>query len=119
MSLLAGRFRRFVFVAFEAGQFGFRLVDIRITFERALRVRAAETEGLPAVRAFRPQDLPRILELARNSHRDSRFFHDGNIAEKQCEALFEEWLRKSCQGESDTVFVAEPDNEAAGFTLIV
>jgi len=94
---------------------GFRLVDIRVTFEHALSARAGENPPLSCVRRYVPEDLPALVALARKSHRDSRFFSDGSFAEERCEALYEEWIRKSCQSGSSVVLVAVPEEQPAGY----
>lgn len=94
---------------------GFRLVDIRVTFDRALGARAAGDPPVSGVRRFVPEDLPALLALARESHRDSRFFHDGNFAVERCEALYEEWIRQASQSDSGTVLVAVEDGQPAGY----
>ena len=80
-----------------AASCGFRLVDLRVTFEQTLSVPAAGDSPVSGVRRYVPEDLPALVALARESHRDSRFFRDGNFALERCEALYEEWIRKSCQ----------------------
>ena len=122
----------------SAAQFGFRLVDIRITFERPLGAlgrplgalghplgalgRPLGTLGRPPgavpsedhpnllIRAMTAEDFPALAAIARGSHRDSRFFADGHFSAERCEALYEEWLRKS-----RTVLVGEVDGQAAGY----
>ena len=94
---------------------GFRLVDIRVTFEHALSTRAGENLPQSCVRRYVPEDLPALVALARKSHRDSRFFSDGNFAVERCEALYEEWIRKSCQSGSGAVLVAVQEEQPAGY----
>jgi ribosomal protein S18 acetylase RimI-like enzyme len=96
---------------------GFRLVDIRVTLERALSVPAGEDPAMPGVRHYIPEDLPALISLARESHRDSRFFHDGNFAVERCEALYEEWIRKGCQSGSGAVLVAVEGQQPAGYCV--
>ena len=96
---------------------GFRLVDIRVTFERVLGVRAGEDQPPSGVRRYVPEDLPALVALARESHRDSRFFCDGNFAQERCEALYEEWIRKGCQEGSGTTLVAVENNQPVGYCV--
>jgi ribosomal protein S18 acetylase RimI-like enzyme len=96
---------------------GFRLVDIRITFEHNLGTRAGEDPPLSGVRRYVPEDLPALISLARKSHRDSRFFSDGNFAVERCEALYEEWIRKGCQSGSEAVLVAVKDQQPVGYCV--
>jgi ribosomal protein S18 acetylase RimI-like enzyme len=100
-----------------AASYGFRLVDIRVTFERALSARTAGNPLAPGVRHYVPEDLPALISLARESHRDSRFFRDGNFPVERCEALYEEWIRKGCQSGSGTVLVAVEDRKPAGYCV--
>jgi ribosomal protein S18 acetylase RimI-like enzyme len=103
------------FPSWAAANCGFRLVDIRVTFERALSVPAGGDPPGFSVRHYMPEDLPALVALARQSHRDSRFFRDGNFGAERCEALYEEWIRKSCQSGSGAVLVAVQDERPAGY----
>jgi dTDP-4-amino-4,6-dideoxy-D-galactose acyltransferase len=91
---------------------GFRLVDIRTTLERPL------SSDLPAVSAVRPareDDIPALMEIARTSHTDSRFFHDPGFSRQECERLYAVWIQKSCHGFADAVLVAEQESKPAGY----
>ena len=92
---------------------GFRLVDIRMTLETSLDSRRGP--GPPQVRPMTEADVPALAALARSSHRDSRFFRDGNFPEQRCEALYEEWLSKAFLSETGAVLVAERDGQPAGY----
>jgi dTDP-4-amino-4,6-dideoxy-D-galactose acyltransferase len=97
---------------------GFRLVDVRVTLERSLTGRdEARDPSLPKVRLFRQEDAPKLFQIAAQSHRDTRFFHDGNFAEERCAALYEEWIRKASSSNSDAVLVAEVDGQSAGYCV--
>ena len=93
--------------AHSASQCGFRLVDIRITYERPLGASPAPSQSL---RAMTPEDFPALAAIARGSHGNSRFFADGNFSAERCAALYEEWLRKS-----RNVLVGEVDGQPAGY----
>ena len=69
---------------------GFRLVDVRVTIARPL-----SEPGLPepalrpgAVRRCAPQDVPALAEIARVSHRDSRFYSDPHLSDARCDDLY-------------------------------
>jgi len=94
---------------------GFRLIDIRVTLEHSLDSDAGPRPPHEFVRAMTAKDLPALAALARSSHRDSRFFCDGNFAAERCEALYEEWLRKSLAEGSGKALVAEKDGNPAGY----
>ena len=96
---------------------GFRLVDIRVTLEKELK------NGLPQenqsvdtlVRPSTLNDTPALRMIARSSHRDTRFYYDPNFPESQCDALYETWLEKSCNGYADFVLVAEVGGKSVGY----
>ncbi len=92
---------------------GYRLVDLRTTFEKRLidRVPAAHR----AIGPFIPSDLPVLQRIARTSYTDSRFYHDGHIPRATCDRLFENWTTQSCQGQSDQVLVAREAGQAVGY----
>lgn len=95
---------------------GFRLVDIRMTLECP----ASEPRGpagLPggSVRPFAPEDLPRLREIARESHTGTRFFRDGGFVRARAEEMYEIWITKCCAGEAQAVFVAVAEGRPAGY----
>ncbi len=96
---------------------GFRLVDVRVTLDRRLgdasREEAARRDGV--VRTARPADVPELRAIARVSHHDSRFYQDGGFPALRCDALYETWIERSCNGYADTVLVADFDGRPAGY----
>lgn len=91
-----------------------RLVDIRVTLERCLS--ELTIDGLsPCVRLCVPADIPFLKDIARISHRDSRFYYDPNFPRDRCDALYETWITKSCNGYADAVWVAEFARRPVGY----
>ena len=68
-----------------AASHGFQQVDTRLTLGRTF------ADGVPGetphVRAAEPSDLPALREIARVSHRDTRFYFDPNFERSRCDAL--------------------------------
>lgn len=95
----------------EAAQFS--LVDIRMTYERQVGSNDVRTDGL--IRSCRAEDIPELQAIARTSHRDSRFYSDPNFDTQRCDALYETWIEKSCQGYADAVLVTEMDGRAVAY----
>jgi dTDP-4-amino-4,6-dideoxy-D-galactose acyltransferase len=95
---------------------GFRLVDIRVSLGRSLPRDAAAGPALPtSIRPFEAADLIELRAFARKNHRDSRFYFDPGFPEALCDALYETWIEKSCNGYADAVLVAEHDGRPAGY----
>lgn len=92
----------------------FRMVDIRLTLEYCLSATVPVTadstvekfDSLLISRSCSPDELDALADIARTSHRDSRFYHDGNFSRARCDDLFETWLRKSMSGLAKVVFIA-------------
>jgi dTDP-4-amino-4,6-dideoxy-D-galactose acyltransferase len=102
--------------AVQATDNGFRFVDIRTTFERPLRgEKIPGASSAPEIRLSVPEDVPILRALAGVSHRDSRFYFDPSFSEAECNALYETWIEKSCQGYADAVLVAELAGRAVGY----
>jgi dTDP-4-amino-4,6-dideoxy-D-galactose acyltransferase len=97
-----------------AAQNGFNLVDIRVTLEAAVETRHP-SGTVDAIRPAIPEDVPALREIARVSHRDSRFYQDPNFTDAQCDALYETWIDKSCAGYADVVLVEKVDGRATGY----
>jgi RimJ/RimL family protein N-acetyltransferase len=95
---------------------GFRAVDTRVTLTRPCGKPASTVElrGV-TIRAFAQPDLPDLREIARVSHRNTRFWNDPNFPRSLCEALYVRWIEKSCATPGDRVFVAELEGRPAGY----
>jgi dTDP-4-amino-4,6-dideoxy-D-galactose acyltransferase len=93
----------------------FRLVDVRVTLE--LRIASVQGKRCASfnIRDACEIDIPALRNLARNSHRDSRFYYDGNFSGAACDELYETWIEKSCRGWADRVVVAEKGDDIAGY----
>jgi len=91
---------------------GFRLVDERITLAWDAHPIAAPS---PAVRPLEAADLPVLENIARQSHRDTRFYADPLFDRARCDELYATWIRRSCQGWADAVLVATCEGLPAGY----
>lgn len=98
-----------------AAREGFDLVDVRVTLESQPTVPGAPVTSAPLVRPAIAADVDALKRIARDSHRDSRFYADGRFDPARCDELFAVWIEKSCTGFADVVFVAEVDGRPAGY----
>src|SRR5213079_3218991 len=78
--------------------------------------RPAEPEA--PLRLATEADIPALRAIARESHTDSRFYHDPRFGCDRAAALFETWIEKSCRGWADRVWVADADGAPAGYVTI-
>jgi dTDP-4-amino-4,6-dideoxy-D-galactose acyltransferase len=97
-------------------ELGFRIVDTRVTLTCPCAEPAAPAE-LPGVtfRNFAGKDLSDLRDIARVSHRHTRFWNDPNFPRSLCEALYVRWIEKSCAARGDRVLVAELAGRPAGY----
>ncbi len=95
----------------------FRMVDIRVTLEKQLEgVLGLEKRVVdPAVRFCAPHDVATLKDIARVSHRDSRFYYDPNFPVSRCNAFYEVWIEKSCAGYANVVLIAECQGQPVGY----
>jgi dTDP-4-amino-4,6-dideoxy-D-galactose acyltransferase len=100
-----------------AEDLGFRLTDLRLTLSRTIEAAGlrppAERPG--ALRRSTPQDVPALAQIARVSHRDSRFYGDPHFPDARCDDLYALWIERKCAGGADAVFVAEHEGRPAGY----
>lgn len=92
----------------------FWFVDARVTLEADLKpgVSSPADEGIrPAV----AEDLPKLQQIARKAHYDSRFFFDNRFDPALSEAMFATWIEKSLHKIGGRVFVAERQGQVAGY----
>ncbi len=101
-----------------AARCGFRLVDIRVTFECDL-LRHSGTpnpDGL-VIRPFEPAHLPQLLPIAAASHSDSRFFQDGRFPPEKCASLYEAWIRTAAEDPGRHIAIAQMHGRVAGYCI--
>ncbi len=94
---------------------GFRLVDIRMTFEITP---LPALSPHPEIRAASPSDLPALQRIAAESHHDTRFYADPGFPRALCDKLYATWIEKSCHGYADCVLVAEAAGQPAGYVAL-
>jgi ribosomal protein S18 acetylase RimI-like enzyme len=92
---------------------GFQLVDVRVTFQATARTISPSPDAI--VRPAQPADREALMQIARSSFHDSRFYCDQNFARSCCDELYATWIERSCNGYADFVLVAENAGQPAGF----
>lgn len=96
----------------EAVVEGFEIVDFRVTLDRRA---APETSQ---ARLVREDDVDLLAEIARVSHRQSRFYRDEGFPDDRCDDFYEEWLRNSCAGWADAVFTMDFKDRPCGYATV-
>lgn len=96
---------------------GFRLVDVRMSFARALEGPPPPPRDWPGIliRPQRTSDLEPLQALARSNHRDTRFFSDEHFARARAAELYAAWIARSCTDAEGEVLVAEVDGVTSGY----
>jgi len=99
-----------------AAGMGFRFVDARTTFEAQLP-RLAAAEETKYIRPATLNDIPDLRRIAGESHRDSRFYVDGNFPLATCDEMYRIWIERSCREPAfaGAVFVAEKEHRPVGY----
>jgi dTDP-4-amino-4,6-dideoxy-D-galactose acyltransferase len=103
----------------QAEDAGYRCVDIRLTLKYA-GAGGAQNGSSPApqaisVRESRSSDELPLRAIARQIHRDTRFYFDCNFPRSQCDQLYDTWIQRSFEGFADVVLVADAGNEPVGY----
>jgi dTDP-4-amino-4,6-dideoxy-D-galactose acyltransferase len=90
-----------------AAEAGFRFADLRL--ELSLKEPLARPVECAKVecRKAKPVDVPRLAEIARDAHTDSRFFFDRQFGSDAARALFAKWIELDCAGRASAVWVAD------------
>ena len=95
---------------------GFRFVDARTTLEAQLP-RLGCAEETKSIRPATLDDIPDLRRIAGESHRDSRFYVDGNFPPAACDEMYRIWIERSCREPefAGAVFVAEREHCPVGY----
>ena len=97
----------------------FQLVDIRVTFECNLKKQVQEQAANKVlIRPAQPDDIHPLEAIARKSYDSTRFHFDQRFPKEKSDALYEIWIRRSCEGYEDQVLVAEVENQAVGYITL-
>jgi dTDP-4-amino-4,6-dideoxy-D-galactose acyltransferase len=70
------------------------------------------------VREANTEDIPYLKQLAKRSHKDSRFYADGNFPAAACDELFAIWVERSVRDRDFAGAVLVPQlegHQAAGY----
>ncbi len=99
---------------------GFKWVDIRLTFEKLInRNDHVKTDKQSSnsftIRPAGSTDISALEDISRNSYIDSRFYFDHNFPRARAEALYQTWIKVSCEGWAQAVWVAEKDHILVGY----
>jgi len=93
---------------------GFQRVGVRLTLHRD--VTEQDDGSLPlGIRPCQAADIAALMKIARRAYSRTRFFADARFDRARCAELYETWLRKSCRGLADAVWVADSDAGPAGY----
>ncbi len=98
-----------------AGESGWRMVDLRVTLGANV-----PDDGIAdsSLRAATTNDITDLKQLAKRSHRDSRFYADGKFPLPACDGLYVKWIERSVRDRdfAGAVFVPETtDGHVAGY----
>jgi ribosomal protein S18 acetylase RimI-like enzyme len=102
----------------EAEAAGFRLVDVRMTLGRNLTGWQPREQSSVPLRLARADDIAVLESIARESHRDSRFYADGGFPISKCDEMYAIWINNSCNGSASAVLVPDVGNGAEGYLTI-
>jgi dTDP-4-amino-4,6-dideoxy-D-galactose acyltransferase len=92
-----------------ANHFGWRIVDLRVTLAARL---SDVAPGAAGIRYANTEDISYLRQLAERSHRDSRFYADGNFPAAACDELFAKWIDRSVRDRDFAGSVLVPQIEA-------
>ena len=99
---------------------GYRLMDALVTYiTRPRKEPPNPVREVGAIREFRPEDGPQLIDIAADAYRGfrGRFHLDSHIPDERCDAFYAEWARQCvAHTMADTVLVSEgADGQLLGF----
>lgn len=93
-----------------AAQAGFQFVDVRLDLSLASsRGQSAPRPPDASLRQAHAGDLIPLQAIARDAHRDTRFFKDANFGEQQARKLYARWIERDLV--THTVFLTTDPSE--------
>jgi RimJ/RimL family protein N-acetyltransferase len=97
-----------------AERLGFSLVDVRVT--RDCTTLTEDPGRLPEMTDLcREEDIANLIDIARESHGDSRFYHDPRFSDERCDDLYATWIENACRGAAAGVVVLRDEGRAVGY----
>lgn len=94
---------------------GFQMADVLVTFNldaHAVKPASDSQSGESiVVRSSRPEDVAKLMEIARTSFTKDHFHRDLHFPQDKSDELFAKWVYNSCYGSAGTVLVAAEENE--------
>jgi TDP-D-fucosamine acetyltransferase len=98
---------------------GFSLVDTRTTLEKPVIPDVPFGADDDRIRRARTEDIPRLMTMARMSHRNTRFHADRRFDPKRSDELYAVWIERSVRGAlADIVLVAEDAATLRGYVTV-
>jgi dTDP-4-amino-4,6-dideoxy-D-galactose acyltransferase len=98
---------------------GFRFVEIRTTYKCSLKNWISEFRPYPVeeliIRPVRSDDIPALMRIGGTIYCHSRFYRDGGFTWNQWQSFYATWIKASCEGRADWVFVAELHHQIVGY----
>lgn len=67
------------------------------------------------IRLFKKEDVNALSKLARNTFLNAYRYNDKNFDKDKVDDLYAEWIKNSCNGRADAVFVYEENDIPSGF----
>jgi dTDP-4-amino-4,6-dideoxy-D-galactose acyltransferase len=98
-----------------AEKHGFHFVDVRMTLDTTPGKLTGDLPASTAIRPARPEDVTVLQRIAGEVHRDTRFSYDPNFPDDRVTALYETWIKVSCEGNANLVLVAEDGDTPVGY----
>jgi len=95
---------------------GFHLIECYLELEHNLE-QIPPMAGKNIIRPFRKNEISQLEKIAFESFQYSRFHMDPQIKAAEANASRSEWVKNSCKGRAEAVFVAEEDQRPVGFVI--
>jgi len=98
-----------------AEKHGFHFTDIKMCFEMDMDRYGRKAGPADSIRECTKADLPAIMEIAKKSYFQSRYYYDGHFDPKALEKFYSGWLGNTFNSPRGKVFVAHRDGKPVGY----
>lgn len=94
------------------------IVDLNVQFSKKVSVnKISDSSRIKNKSILNSEDKKKIITIASNAFKNSRFYSDQNIEKGIANKIFENWIGNSFENDDKRIIIHKENNEVLGFLL--